>query len=200
MALLYLMRFSLRVISSITEFLLNEDTPTCPIPHDTLVASHTSDEHSTIIDYTLSYLARHFDFSLPRTLTVFNELSPSTAFLIRLTEVIPSNIILVLVAWGLFSIVCVTSLSVCAGGYGVFLMFQYTRRAVHEHRVTPIIVEVEEDEAFSTHDSTSSLPTSPQSLALSDTARALVPSVNANSSGMLVRPQRLRHPRTRPSM
>ena len=95
MALPHWMNITLRLVSNVTSFLLNDPPAECPLAS----LSHEeryrhSDSSAGILDAAFSFVATSVGLDLPRTLTVVDGLTVATAFLLRLTESVPAEVLL----------------------------------------------------------------------------------------------------------
>ena len=102
MALPHWMNITLRLVSNVTSFLLNDPPSECPLAS----LSHeeryrNSDSSAGILDAALSFVATSVGLDLTSyTLTVVDSLSVATAFLLRLTENVPAEVLLFLIVSG----------------------------------------------------------------------------------------------------
>ena len=171
MALFQIIRLSLRIVSSIVDFLLGDETQlssansplTVPTQH------HSLSESSSFLDGILTHIASSFDLSLPRSVTVFNELPVITSFLLRLTEIVAPEILLFLVLFGSLSLIVLCGIGVGLFAYILTKIFQYTISNVSELRVTPIVQEPEEPLTDNT------LTAASRPFVLSDVAQSIAP-------------------------
>ena len=110
MALPAWMHLVLRLIHDLSHFLLFNDAdqlshPSVPSVHATTVAPPESLRHSTLFpgigERTIDLVAGLLGVALPRAVTIVSDLPAATAALLRLTEVIPADVVLFLCLSGL---------------------------------------------------------------------------------------------------
>ena len=174
MALPHWMNVTLRLVSNVTSFLLNDPPSECPLAS----LSHeeryrNSDSSAGILDAALSFVATSVGLDLPRTLTVVDGLSVATAFLLRLTENVPAEVLLFLIVSGAVFWLIVVLLLGC-GTVGVFgiLLLHLTRGTQQTADQLPILNEPE---------NTSTVPLPPPELpSLSDAAQTLIPTATTH--------------------
>ena len=128
------MRVAVSVIYEVAAFLIHEPhstsrgTPRTPCAFDGLPTPYTPrSEGLGLSDYILSSLSSMLGLELPRAVTILNGLPLATSLLLRLTEVIPSELILFfcisgMIFWILIAVVCLLLL-VCTGGLLLRVVF-----------------------------------------------------------------------------
>ena len=175
MALPCLAKVVLRLVSEITLFLLDE--PCHPSLRDCLlirVPDVSDPSSSSIIDHILTQFANTLGLSLPRDLTLFGNIPTATAYLLRLTEVLPSELLLFLVVIGLVSSVCVPCI--------ILLLTIICCRSCRAHCSRSSADSRQELTTLTNASSPSiSLSDSPAPPILSDLAQTLSSTVNANN-------------------
>ena len=175
MALLCLTTATLRIISEITSFLLND--PCHPSLRECLLihvpTSVADGSPQSMTAQVMSYFMNLFDISLPRELTVFGELPLSTSYLLRLTEVVSPDFVLFLVVLGLTSLLCIPC---------VISLIMLCCCMKHALRLTILNSDQIRDSVHSTPTSENLHLTAPVSTpALSDLAQTIAPTVAANN-------------------
>ena len=188
MAMPRFIQLNLRIIADIARFLLQEDPPRCVSSTTPLIS--VEEVPPNAIDRFLSFTASMLDINLPRAVTVYNELPVATAYLLKLTEVIPSEVILLLVMCGIlfcFAMLMLGMSGVAVGcGYAINKCTNLAHTASHAPSTSEPNTDIPlENDALT-------VPSLPP---LSDAAQALVPSVSANSDGICIRPRRRRYRR-----
>lgn len=139
MALPCWMRVILSVIYEVAAFLIHEphatrDSPRTPCAFDGF--SHTQPaEPLGLSDYLLTSLSNALGLELPRAVTILNGLPLATSLLLRLTEVIPSELILFfcitgMIFWLTCAFVCCVVI-VCASGLLFRVLYWPPRAAVN---------------------------------------------------------------------
>ena len=168
-----IIRTSLRIAAEAANFLLQEDAPRC-VPVSSLASENILSQTgppSGLIDRALSYVADSFDISLPRVVTIYNESPIATAYLFKIIEVIPAELVLFFFICGvIFCAGAALLLSILIVFCSCFLFARYTNPVIHENRADAI------------HEPLPALPRSPERLPLSDTAQFLIPTVHANEN------------------
>ena len=129
MALPHWMNITLRLVSNVTAFLLNDPPTECPLASLSYEERYrNSDSSASILDTALSFVAISIGLDLPRTLTVVDGLSVATAFLLRLTENVPAEVLLFLMVSGATFWLFIVLLLGC-GTVGIFgfLLLYFTQ-------------------------------------------------------------------------
>ena len=128
------MRVIISVIYEVAAFLIHEPhttprgTPRTPCAFDGLSGPYTPHSEALgLSDYLLSSLSSVLGLELPRAVTILNGLPLATSLLLRLTEVIPPELILFfcltgMIFWILIVVVCLLLL-VCTGGLLLRVLF-----------------------------------------------------------------------------
>ena len=124
MALPVSVQLALRLVMIISSFLLQEHSPSCSelalsrLKHQFLDKDH----NPSLMDSIVSYTAYTLGIRLPRALTVFDDLPVGTSFLLQLTEIVPVEILLLLIIGGLFVLLCmITIFAILTLYYGIRL-------------------------------------------------------------------------------
>ena len=190
MALPVSVQLALRLVMVISSFLLQEHSPTCSelallrVKHQFLDDGH----NPSLMDSIVSYAAYTLGIRLPRALTVFDDLPVGTSFLLQITEIVPVEILLLLIIGGLFVLVCMTTTIVILVLYvGIRLSIRCMKSICNQFR------------SFITHNTTYPLSYTTAQCSLSDAAQAIAPTVNAHESGMRLRNRRGRSCPPQPS-
>ena len=168
------MNITLRLVSNVTAFLLNDPPTECRLSS----LSHeeryrTTDSSASILDAALSFVATSVGLDLPRTLTVVDSLSVATAFLLRLTENVPAEVLLFLMVSGVVFWLFIVLLLGCGivGGIGFLLL--YVIRGTQQMPDQRSIMNTPENE--------NTMPLPPPELpSLSDAAQTLVLTANTH--------------------
>ena len=181
---------ALRLFIEIASFLLNEPSTTCPCDtfNSVFASPELVDKPSGFIDQFFSSIASAINLPLPRSLSVFSSLPTATAGLLRLTEIVPPEILLWLVLGGLILflwLVCLIIVGVIFGfGYATrrcTKLIRYLFRATHPLTIAATIS-----------------PHTPSPPVLSDTARLLAPTVASTQTDGNFRPRRPRQRQASP--
>ena len=163
------MNITLRLVSNVSSFLLNDPPAECPLASLSYEERYRNSDSSTgILDAALSFVATSVGLDLPRTLTIVDELSVATAFLLRLTENVPAEVLLFLIVSGAFFWLFVVLLLGC-GTVGVFgfLLLHFTRGTQHTS---------DQPSMSNTPENTNTVLLPPPELpSLSDAAQTLIP-------------------------
>ena len=185
MALPRWMNVTLRLVSNVSAFLLNESSPVCPLaPVEQGQTYSVAESSATLIDSALGYVASSVGLNLPRTLAVVDGLSVATAFLLRLTESVPAEVLLFLMVSGaVFWLIAVLLLAVGMVTIGGLFFTRLTRTTRQPVPPCPALPEVPVR-----HPSTLEAPA--EQPALSDTARSLTNTIVPPRSSMRTRRRR----------
>ena len=174
---------ALRLIIEVASFLLNDNSSLCP--YETLTSLFNSLKSSStsqgLVDQLLSSLASTLSLPLPQSLFAFSGLPVATAYILRLTEVIPPEFVLWIIICGLIFVLLVSFGMIFAVLIGlVFLVLRCTLSTGNSHRVT------------STPTTSDSAPPASSAPPLSDTAQIIAPTVASTQSNVVLRPRRPR--------
>ena len=185
MALPRWMNVTLRLVSNVSAFLLNESSPVCPLaPAEQGQVYSITESSATLIDSALGFVASSVGLNLPRTLAVVDGLSVATAFLLRLTESVPAEVLLFLMVSGVvFWLIAVLLFAVGVVTIGGLFFTRLTRTTRQTAPPCPALPE-----APVRHPSTLEAPAEPP--ALSDTARSLSSTIVPPRNSMRARRRR----------
>ena len=185
MALPRWMNVTLRLVSNVSAFLLNESSPVCPLaPVEQRQVYSVTESSATLIDSALGYVASSVGLNLPRTLAVVDGLSVATAFLLRLTESVPAEALLFLMVSGVvFWLTAVLLFAVGMVTIGGLLFTRLTRTTRQPVPPCPALPEAPVRPP-------PTLEAPAEQPALSDTARSLSSTIVPPRSSMRTRRRR----------
>ena len=174
MALPHWMNVTLRLVSNVAAFLLNDPQTECPLSSLSYEERYrNADSSAGILDTALSFVATSVGLDLPRTLTVVDGLSVATAFLLCLIENIPAEVLLFLMVSGAVFWLFIVFLFGCGtvGGMGFLLLYltRGTQQTPDQHFV------------MNTSENADTIPLPPPELpSLSDAAQTLIPTATTH--------------------
>ena len=199
---------ALRLILEVASFLLSDSSPLCPCESlvTTLDSLKTSPKTQNFVDRLLTSLATSLGLTMPTALSVYSGLPLATAYILKLTEIVPPEFVLWLIVCGLVSCLLVIFGSVLVAFliigrlvYKIAQLFYFSIRLLYD--LFGVRNFSFSRRLFSRTSSRPAIATSRRTALTNDTpptlsnaARMLAPSLAANQSSLNLRPRRPRRP------
>ena len=199
---------ALRLILEVASFLLSDSSPLCPCESlvTTLDSLKTSPKTQNFVDRLLTSLATSLGLTMPTALSVYSGLPLATAYILKLTEIVPPEFVLWLIVCGLVSCLLVIFGSVLVAFliigrlvYKIAQLFYFSIRLLYNlfgvrnfSFSRRLFSRTTSRPAIATSHRTALTNDTPPTL--SNAARMLAPSLAANQSSLNLRPRRPRRP------